>query len=149
MLCEHVNVAVVTLELVLESDRCASGGLVDKIHGFIGASPPSGRLEVEQRDVIGVRNILWGSDYPHFEGTWPYSRERMKAMFGGIPVEDVRLMLGESAVEVYGFDREKLAPIAERIGPPVSEFKDPSPVEAKDFLNLWRDPVALAELGNR
>ena len=86
-------------------------------HGFIGASPPAGRLEVEQRDVIGVRNILWGSDYPHFEGTWPYSRQRMKAMFGGIPVEDVRLMLGESAVEVYGFDREKLAPIAERIGP--------------------------------
>ena len=118
-------------------------------HGFIGASPPAGRLEVEQRDVIGVRNILWGSDYPHFEGTWPYSRQRMKAMFGGIPVEDVRLMLGESAVEVYGFDREKLAPIAERIGPPVSEFKDPSPVEAKDFLNLWRDQEALAELGKR
>ena len=118
-------------------------------HGFIGASPPVGRLEVEQRDVIGTRNLMWGSDYPHFEGTWPYSFERMKVMFGGIPEEDIRLMLGESAVSVYGFDREKLLPIAERIGPKVSDFAETPKYGAKEFASLWTDREALAELAKR
>jgi hypothetical protein len=31
-------------------------------------------------------------------------------------------MLGENAIKFYGFDREKLVPIAERIGPKKSDF---------------------------
>ena len=32
-------------------------------------------LGIKHRDIIGVDNIMWGSDYPHSEGTWPKSRE--------------------------------------------------------------------------
>lgn len=84
---------------------------------YLGASPPSGRLEVEARHTIGVRNFMWGSDYPHPDGTWPRSSARIREMFAGIPEPETRLMLGENAVRVYNFDRVKLRSIANRIGP--------------------------------
>jgi predicted TIM-barrel fold metal-dependent hydrolase len=43
---------------------------------YVGASflaPP----ELAQLDRIGADRVLWGSDYPHREGTWPYSRESL------------------------------------------------------------------------
>jgi len=30
---------------------------------------------MEPRDMIGIDNLMWGSDYPHTEGVWPYSQE--------------------------------------------------------------------------
>ncbi len=60
---------------------------------------------------------MWGSDYPHPEGTWPRTRESMVEIFGGLPEGDVAAMLGANAARVYGFDTEKLAPLAARIGP--------------------------------
>ena len=89
---------------------------------YVGASPPSGRLEIEARETIGLRNILWGSDYPHPDGTWPHSRDRINDMFAGIPEDETRLMLGENAARVYDFDLGKLAEIATRIGPKPSEI---------------------------
>ena len=32
------------------------------------------------RDWIGIDSILWGNDYPHLEGTWPYSEQVNKAL---------------------------------------------------------------------
>ena len=32
------------------------------------------RPEVEMRHQVGVDRIMWGSDFPHLEGCWPYSR---------------------------------------------------------------------------
>ena len=32
-------------------------------------------LGVQLRDQIGVENMLWGSDFPHAESTWPKSRD--------------------------------------------------------------------------
>ncbi len=70
---------------------------------------------------------MWGTDYPHPEGTWPHTQERLRSDFGGIPVEDARKLLGETAARCYGFDLEALRPIAERIGPtPADLGQDPS-----------------------
>ena len=114
---------------------------------FIGASPPAGRLEVELRDKIGVNNLVWGSDYPHFEGTWPYVHQRMRAMFGGVPENEIRLMLGENAARVCNFDLDKLRPIAERIGPKVSELSDVRPLTTDEYASLWADKQALEAMG--
>ena len=89
---------------------------------YVGASPPSGRMEVESRDAIGVRNIMWGSDYPHLEGTWPRSHERIREMFAGVATGEFRLMIGENAALVYGFDLKTLRPIADRIGPTAEDL---------------------------
>lgn len=76
------------------------------------------------RHQIGAEKLMWGSDYPHIEGTWPQTMESLQATFG--PVEDeqeVRTMLGESAAEVFGFDIEKMRKIADRVGPSLAEIR--------------------------
>lgn len=80
------------------------------------------RGDVELRHQLGIDQIMWGSDYPHPEGAWPHTREQLKAAFGGFPEDEVAKMLGENAIRFYGFDREKLLPIAERIGPTKAEL---------------------------
>lgn len=39
--------------------------------------------------VTGVESVLWGSDYPHLEGTWPNTRTVLDDLFEGVP-DDVR-----------------------------------------------------------
>src|SRR5207249_3141662 len=38
-------------------------------------------LGVQLRDTIGVDNMLWGSDFPHAESTWPKSRQFLDRIF--------------------------------------------------------------------
>src|SRR6266850_139434 len=62
---------------------------------WYGASFPGPR-EIEGRHVVGVDKILWGNDYPHYEGSYPYSRENMRLAFADVPEREVRMMLGEN-----------------------------------------------------
>jgi predicted TIM-barrel fold metal-dependent hydrolase len=82
---------------------------------WYGASFPSPR-DVDGRDFVGVDHILWGNDYPHYEGCYPYSRENMRLAFSGVDPAEVRRMLGENAAALYGFDLLALKPLAERAG---------------------------------
>jgi len=88
---------------------------------FLGASCMP-RREAELRHAIGLGNIMWGSDYPHPEGSWPYTREQMLETFHGLPEAEVAAMLGGNAARFYGFDSEKLAPIVARVGPEKRAF---------------------------
>ncbi len=81
------------------------------------------RREAELRYDIGVANIMWGSDYPHPEGSWPYTREQMTETFQGLPAAEIAAMLGGNAARFYGFDTAKLAAVAARVGPAVSTFQ--------------------------
>jgi predicted TIM-barrel fold metal-dependent hydrolase len=87
---------------------------------YLGSSPL--RLaECQMRHQIGVDRIMWGNDFPHIEGTYPYSIEAMRYVFADVPVAEVRSMLGETAAAVYGFDLDGLAPVIERVGPTIDE----------------------------
>ncbi len=88
----------------------------------VGSSAMS-RREAELRHEIGLETIMWGTDYPHPEGTWPFTRKFMVEVFQGLPEDDIAAMLGGNAAEFYGFDTDKLAPIVERIGPEKSLFR--------------------------
>jgi predicted TIM-barrel fold metal-dependent hydrolase len=90
---------------------------------FLGASCMP-RREVELRHQIGVDNILWGTDYPHPEGSWPYTRAQQLESFHGVPEAELAAMLGGNAARVYGFDADKLAPLVARIGPEKRAFQD-------------------------
>ena len=74
------------------------------------------KYEAEMRDEIGVDRLMWGADYPHLEGAVPVHRETMQHIFGGMPEDDVRRMLGLNAVALWGFDEAVLAAVAERAG---------------------------------
>jgi len=81
------------------------------------------RREAEMRHEIGLDPIMWGSDYPHPEGSWPFTARQMHGTFDGLPQDDVARMLGGNAADWYGFDREKLAPLVARIGPEKRSFQ--------------------------
>jgi hypothetical protein len=80
------------------------------------------RREAELRHQTGLGCLMWGSDYPHPEGTWPYTREQMVETFAGLPEAEIAAMLGGNAAAFYGFDAARLAPLVARIGPPKSSF---------------------------
>ena len=83
---------------------------------WLGASF-MGRQDALERDGIGVDRIMWGSDFPHDEGTFPHTREALAHTFAGIDHAEVAAMVGATAAEVYGFDLPSLQVIADRIGP--------------------------------
>jgi predicted TIM-barrel fold metal-dependent hydrolase len=85
------------------------------------------KAEVEMRHELGVKTILFGRDYPHFESTWPHTRQWLQDAFRGVPEDELRLMLGENAIRCFGLDRARLAEIAQRIGPTVDEIIGPNP----------------------
>jgi predicted TIM-barrel fold metal-dependent hydrolase len=90
----------------------------------LGASflPPR---ECAQRNKIGIDKIMWGSDYPHNEGSYPYTREHLRLSFDGVPEAEIQQMLGINAAKVYGFDLEALALIAAKVGPTKAELTQP------------------------
>ena len=91
---------------------------------FVGASFMRPH-EAPLRDRIGLDKIMWGSDYPHDEGTHPYSREGLRIAYAGLPSEEIAAMVGGNAARVYGFDLERLDQIAARVGPTVQELDEP------------------------
>jgi len=84
-----------------------------------------GRAECERRHDVGVDHIMWASDYPHEEGTYPNSRESLRRTFHDVPEHEVRMMLGETAARVYGFDLDRLQEHADRVGPSPEEIATP------------------------
>jgi predicted TIM-barrel fold metal-dependent hydrolase len=65
-----------------------------------------------QKDHHGVRamaeiapdNVMWGSDYPHRDGTWPFSRKAIEEQFRGVDEIARRKMLWDNVRRVYGID---------------------------------------------
>ncbi|MCU1346676.1 MAG: putative amidohydrolase, partial [Acidimicrobiia bacterium] len=88
----------------------------------VAVSPSSThRSEVEMRHEIGLHKVMFGTDYPHHEGTWPNTRDWIKVAFEGVPENEARMILGENAINFYGLDRAKINAIGDRIGPKASE----------------------------
>jgi predicted TIM-barrel fold metal-dependent hydrolase len=114
---------------------------------FIGASTMS-KEEIRRRHVIGCDVLMWGTDYPHPEGTWPHTAARLRDDFAEVPVEDTVKLLGATAAACYGFDLEALRSVAERIGPTPEDLgQDPSaatdPAEAGG-ARWWKVEYGLA-----
>jgi len=91
---------------------------------WIGASFPS-PSDGKARTKIGIDKYMWGSDYPHNEGATPFSRESLRRAFAGVDPAELHRILAVNAAELYGFDLEKLAPLAAIHGPTVAEINEP------------------------
>ena len=63
---------------------------------------------IRLRDVIGVDNMMWGSDYPHSESTFPRSREILAGILAGLPADEQAKIAGTTTARVYGFDVARL-----------------------------------------
>lgn len=92
---------------------------------FVGASFMA-HHEVElaiENDI--AHHFMWGSDYPHQEGTWPRTLESLRMTFHDSDPSLVQQILGATAVEVYGLDQAKLDEVAAKIGPTVESIATP------------------------
>jgi predicted TIM-barrel fold metal-dependent hydrolase len=81
------------------------------------------------RHEVGVERIMWGADYPHSEGSYPFSRQALRAAFGTCDPVETRQMVEVNAADRYGFDLDALRSIGGEIGPTVAEVATPLPVE--------------------
>jgi len=102
---------------------------------FVGASFAS-PYEVHEAVEHGMASqLLWGTDYPHLEGTFVYrdgrelpsvTRLALRNTFCDVPVGDAQRMIGENAIGVYNLDRDVLQQIARQIdAPTVDELATP------------------------
>jgi predicted TIM-barrel fold metal-dependent hydrolase len=92
---------------------------------YIGASFMS-RTEAE----IGLsndlwRNMMWGADYPHPEGSFPNSLLSLRRTMAGLPYEVVKAYLANTAAGAYNLDVTALRDVAERIGPTLDDIMQP------------------------
>jgi predicted TIM-barrel fold metal-dependent hydrolase len=77
--------------------------------------------DVARRHEIGVNILMFGSDFPHPEGTWPHTRGFLRDRFAGVPRDEVDAIVGGNALDFYDFDRAKLRALADEIGPTADE----------------------------
>jgi predicted TIM-barrel fold metal-dependent hydrolase len=69
-----------------------------------------------QDDPIGIANaaytgadvLMWGSDYPHEEGTYPRSRDVVARLAAGLDGATVAAVFRDNAARVFGFDGDVL-----------------------------------------
>jgi predicted TIM-barrel fold metal-dependent hydrolase len=64
-----------------------------------------------ERHDIGIDGLMWGSDYPHTESTFPRSATVLEEMFDSLDVDskERQLIAHDNACRLYGFDADKIA----------------------------------------
>lgn len=60
------------------------------------------RVGVDTRHHIGVDNIMFETDYPHSDTTFPRSREVVERIFDGVPEAEKRKIVRENAIRFFG-----------------------------------------------
>ena len=91
---------------------------------WMGVSFPK-PADMDVRGMIAPDRFMWGSDYPHDEGSQPYTREHLRLVTQDVPEDDLRRILGLNAAALYDFDLEALAPLAAEYGPTLQELRQP------------------------
>jgi predicted TIM-barrel fold metal-dependent hydrolase len=80
----------------------------DFFHRNVVLSFQEDAIGIRLRDVIGVDNMMWGSDYPHSESTFPRSRKILADILAGVPEDEQARIVGSNTARVYGFDLARL-----------------------------------------
>ena len=76
----------------------------DYFHHNCFASFQEDAVGIRERAVIGVNTLMWGSDYPHTESTFPRSQEILCEILADVPADDARKIVSENAARLYHFD---------------------------------------------
>lgn len=59
---------------------------------------------LRMRDVYSTDVLLWGSDYPHTESTFPRSREILGHILEDVDRREIPMIVSGNAARLYGFD---------------------------------------------
>jgi predicted TIM-barrel fold metal-dependent hydrolase len=96
-------------------DESATGMSFEGMKGARIEAPPSVYLKrqahatfmwdpvaIQARNVTGIDCLLWGNDYPHFEGSFPHSQEWVDKQFAGVPENEIDAMVRGNASRIFG-----------------------------------------------
>jgi predicted TIM-barrel fold metal-dependent hydrolase len=74
-------------------------------------------IGIRTRDFIGVKNLMWGSDYPHGDSIFPESQPILDSLFAAEEEADRYTVTVENVVNLYKlpFDLTQSAPSAARV----------------------------------
>jgi predicted TIM-barrel fold metal-dependent hydrolase len=61
-------------------------------------------VAVETRHRAGLSQLMWASDYPHSDSTWPHSRKVIERDFEGVPEAELAAIVHDNAAALYGID---------------------------------------------
>ena len=76
----------------------------DYFHRNVFLSFQDDPLGIKMREIIGVDSLLWGSDYPHQESTFPRSREILGEILADCTEDEKARIVGANAARIYHLD---------------------------------------------
>ena len=82
-------------------DQNVYGSFIDEVVG------------IHNRHLPGGKNIMWSSDYPHSETTYPHSDEVIGRIFKGVPEADKQQIVGGIAKKLFRVGDGRAKPRAE------------------------------------
>jgi predicted TIM-barrel fold metal-dependent hydrolase len=75
-------------------------------HDHVGCTFMRDRTAIVNRGIIGRENLMWGADFPHFDGAWPNSGAVLEGQFEGVPVQDQLLIGRNNVIKFYNLPLE-------------------------------------------
>jgi predicted TIM-barrel fold metal-dependent hydrolase len=107
---------------------------------FVGSSIMT-HYEVAHREEIGVANMMFGTDFPHSEGTFGKTVLYLNHVLSGTGITDaeVRALLGENAARCYGLDLSTLQSLADAVGPTMEDILAPTDAPLDPETIMWAD----------
>ena len=61
-------------------------------------------IGILHRDMIGVDKLMWASDYPHAEATYPESQRILNEILSDVPSGERALIVGQNCARLYNFE---------------------------------------------
>jgi predicted TIM-barrel fold metal-dependent hydrolase len=58
-------------------------------------------IGAELLDRLGAGNVMWASDYPHSDSTWPRSQKYVADLLGHVPEDVRRKVVNQNAARLY------------------------------------------------
>ena len=113
---------------------------------YLGASF-MGPHDCAVREATGVDRIMWGSDYPHSEGTHPYTSEALRYTFAGVDADEVQRHARHQRGQRVRLRPRRARPCSRQVGPRVADVAEPLgadefPVDAlSPALDRMKKPV--------
>jgi len=66
------------------------------------------RIGVELLEYVGLDNVVFETDYPHQDGTWPWSRHAAAEQFGDLEQSQIDRIARGNAIALLGLDERGL-----------------------------------------
>ena len=75
-------------------------------HDHVGCTFMRDRTAIVNRGIIGRENVMWGADFPHFDGAWPNSAAVLEEQFEGVPLQDQMAIGRNNVIKFYNLPLE-------------------------------------------